>query len=47
MGVPLAWPAMCRPTRVPDADRAKQRMVRELCFKVLDLAFSAQPLEPA
>ena len=41
MRVVLGRPAVRRPAGVADADRAVERLARELCFQILELAFGA------
>ena len=41
MRVVLGRPAVRRPAGVADADRARQRLARELLFQILELAFGA------
>jgi hypothetical protein len=45
MGVGLGRLAMCRTTRVADADRAQERRGGELGLEVLKLAFGAPALD--
>ena len=47
MGVDLVRLAVRRPARVADADRARQRRLRQLQLEVAQLALGAAALEPA
>ena len=47
MCVVLGRTAVRRPAGVADADRAGERLARELCFQILELAFGAPPRQRA
>jgi hypothetical protein len=47
MRVVLGRAAVRRPARVADADRSGERIARELCFQILELAFGAPPRQHA